>query len=293
MSTPPVSVVVVTYKREAILRQTLTHLLELTYQPREIIVVDQTAQHEPETARFLALHAGCLRVIRLDRPSMTHARNVGARAARGEFVLYCDDDTIPPPQLIERHLANYTAPDVAGVTGGIMGLKPGPAAPRACVVRRDGKLLPFWEHTVPRGEVDSLLGCNMSWRRAVLLRAGGFDEGFIGRANWEETDLSLRVRRRGYRLLYDPAAAVVHLMAPDGGSRAPGRHSARYRYESHYNNAYFFAKHFSARYLPAFLKREVGWIVVKRGLLKREPEMILPALHGLMDGYRAGRRGQA
>jgi GT2 family glycosyltransferase len=293
MAEPLVSVVVVTYNREAVLCQTLIHLLALTYQPREIIVVDQTVQHAPETVHFLAAHADCLQVLRLDRPGMTHARNVGMQAARGEFVLYCDDDVVPPRALIERHLANYTDADVAGVTGGITGFERGPAAPRACVVRRDGKLQPFWEHTVPRGEVDSVIGCNMSWRRAVLLRVGGFDEGYIGRANWEETDLSLRVRRLGYRLLYDPAAAVVHLMAEGGGSRDPGRRSARYVYESHYNNAYFFARHFPSRYLPAFLKREVGWIVVKRGLLKREPDGIMPALRGLWDGYRAGRRVRA
>ena len=131
----------------------------------------------------------------------------------------------------------------------------------------------------------------MSVSRRLAIEVGLFDEGFIGRANGEETDFSLRILRRGHQLAYDPAAAVVHLGHPTGGSRASRQiDEGRYFFESHHNNAYFFAKNFQQRYLPWFLKRELGWILVKQALVQRHPERTIPSLLGLWQGYWAGLR---
>ena len=73
--------------------------------------------------------------------------------------------------------------------------------------------------SLPRCTTDSLRGCNMSVARQLAFDVGLFDEGFIGNAHREETDFSLRIRRRGYQIVYDPDAAVVHLSHPAGGSR--------------------------------------------------------------------------
>jgi len=132
----------------------------------------------------------------------------------------------------------------------------------------------------------------MSVPRTLALDVGLFDEGYIGKANWEETDFSFRIRERGYIIMYDPEAAVVHLMHNRGGVRTSLEEDAgRFYYESHYNNAYFFRKNISHRYLPWFLKRELGWILVKRGLGQRQLHLVLPSLLGLWDGWwAAGRR---
>ena len=145
-----------------------------------------------------------------------------------------------------------------------------------------------------KGMTDSLLGCNMSVSREVALQVGLFDEGYIGSATWEEVDFSVRIRKHGFRIAYDPEAAVVHLAHRTGGARASRDVSGtRYYYEGHRNNAYFFAKNVRHRYLVSFLKRELGWILVKQTFVQRHPERTASSLRGLWDGYRAGSRARA
>ena len=131
----------------------------------------------------------------------------------------------------------------------------------------------------------------MSMRRQLAVEVGLFDKGYIGRANGEETDFSLRILRRGYQIAYDPAAAVVHL-AHLQAERAPAQaiDEGRYYFESHYNNAYFFAKNFQQRYPTLAPETGSGMIVVKQGLLQKHPAWIIPSLRGLWHGYWAGLR---
>ena len=286
------SVIVPTYQREKVLCDTITHLLDLSYPHYELIVVDQTPLHEPETEQFLQQIALRIRYIRIQQVGMCHARNVGLEAARGDYLLYVDDDIIPPKDLIELHMRNLIKPRIGAATGGIyIEQKKLPPQPKACMLLPYGRLYQYWAHEITSGLTDSLAGGNMSMARQLAIDVGLFDEGYIGRANWEETDFSLRIQRHGYQLAYDPAAAVVHLGHPTGGSRASQDvDDGRYFYESHYNNAYFFAKNLQQRYLPWLLKRELGWILIKQGILQRHPERTIPSLQGLWHGYWAGLR---
>ena len=300
------SVIVPTYQREQVLCDTIQYLLGLTYPCYELLVIDQTPQHSAETELFFhtckTQYPQRFRRRFVSEASLPHARNVGAEMARGDYLLYCDDDIVPPADLIELHLRNVTQPGIGAATGGVSNerTKLAAAAPssgaltrpvKPCTVLPSGRLLQNWDYDLPKGITDSLRGGNMSMRRQLAVEVGLFDKGYIGRANGEETDFSLRILRRGYQIAYDPAAAVVHLAHPAGGARASQAiDEGRYYFESHYNNAYFFAKNFQQRYLPWLLKREVGWIVVKQGLLQKHPAWIIPSLRGLWHGYWAGLR---
>ena len=290
------SVIVPTYQREKVLCETVQHLLELSYPHYELVVIDQTQDHEPLTKQFIR---NCqerfpdrFRWHFVSKANLPHARNIGAKLAKGSYLLYCDDDIIPPENLIELHRANLEKPGIGAATGGVhVERKKLPPKSRPCVIAPDGRVEDFWQHEVPKGTTDSLRGGNMSMGRQLAIEVGLFDEEYIGRANGEETDLSLRIMRRGYQIAYDPAAAVVHLGHPTGGSRASkDTDEGRYYFESHHNNAYFFAKNFQQRYLPWFLKRELGWILVKQSIIQRHRERTIPSLRGLWRGYWAGLR---
>lgn len=290
------SVIVPTYRREQILCETIQHLLGLSYPNYELLVIDQTQHHDARTEQFIR---GCqdeypdrFRWHFVSRANLPHARNVGAELARGSYLLYCDDDIIPPANLIELHMQNLRQPGIGAATGGVsVERKRLPPQPRPCVIFPNGRIGDYWQYEVPKGTTDSLRGGNMSFSRQLAIDVGLFDENYIGRANGEETDFSLRILRHGYQIAYDPAAAVVHLGHPTGGSRASkDSDEGRYFYESHHNNAYFFAKNFQQRFLPMLLKREVGWIMVKQGIFQRHPARIVPSLRGLWRGYWAGLR---
>lgn len=294
---PPLwSVIVPTYQREQVLCETIQHLLGLSYPNFELIVIDQTPAHEADTEQFI--HA-CeekyperFRWHFVAKVNLAHARNVGARMAKGEYLLYCDDDIIPPFDLIQRHMIHFEEPGVGAATGGVtMKHRKRPPKPSPCVILPSGRLIEHWGHELPRCTTDSLRGCNMSVARQLAFEVGLFDEGFIGNAHREETDFSLRIRRRGYQIVYDPDAAVVHLSHPAGGSRASqATNKGKYFLELYYNHAYFHAKNFPQRYLPWFLYRGLGLVFVKLGIIQKHPQWIVTSLHGLWQGYWAGRR---
>ena len=62
--------------------------------------------------------------------------------------------------------------------------------------------------------MDHLLGANMSIRSQVLLDLGGIRDYYPGTCLREESDMFLRVRAAGHRIVYTPRAVVTHVAAP-------------------------------------------------------------------------------
>ena len=101
----PVSIAIPTYGREQVLLETVQLLLEQSPRAAEILVVDQTPQHEPATAHQLEEwdQRGEIRLIRRSLPSIPAAMNAALQAASSPLVLYLDDDLIPAAGLIAAH----------------------------------------------------------------------------------------------------------------------------------------------------------------------------------------------
>ncbi len=219
--TPSLSVVIPTYGREELLLATLDRVEALFPAPGEIVVVDQTERHETAVERELAARdaAAGIRWLRLPRPSITGAMNAGLLAARGEYVLYLDDDVVPKADLVAAHLAahhaNHLDARVEVVAGQV--LQPG-EEPEPLVGRE------FRFRSSVAQEVVELMGGNFSVRRAAALSAGGFDERFVAVAYRYEREFCDRIRRHGGRIWFEPTASIHHLQAARGGTRAWGSH---------------------------------------------------------------------
>ncbi|MFH0942912.1 MAG: glycosyltransferase [Candidatus Beckwithbacteria bacterium] len=69
-------------------------------------------------------------------------------------------------------------------------------------------------------EVDYLEACNMSLRRKLVEKAGGFDLGFKGTSEWCELDLAMRVKKLGYRLVWNSQVKVEHRVSRSGVFKA-------------------------------------------------------------------------
>lgn len=117
------SVVIPTYCRAEVLLDTVGYLLHLPEQPLEILIVDQTTQHPPQMQKRLdALEErGVVRRIQLAQPSITHAMNAGLREARGDVVLFLDDDIVPDANLVAAHRAAHEQlPEAWAVVGKVV-----------------------------------------------------------------------------------------------------------------------------------------------------------------------------
>ena len=279
---PFCSVIVPTYQREQILCDTIAYLLDLSYPHYELVVVDQTPLHEPQTEKFLQQVAPRIQYIQIDQVGTCHARNVGIEAAKGDIILFCDDDIIPTPDLLTNHVRHYRDPAVGGVTGPC-GFQPvdGPLF----IVR--GGETPRYPLPTTVVEAESAQGCNMSFRKQILVRIGGFDEGFIIHARKEEPDASLRVRALGYRILFDPQVSIEHLAFPSGGGRALIKQEKLYCFGLFHNRAYFFGKHFPLWQLPYFLYYQLGHLLYHLWQ-RRRVNFLYPWLTGLADGLWRG-----
>src|SRR4051812_37494287 len=117
---PRASIVVRSYNRLPALCELVERLLGQKHESFEIIVVEQsTRATDTDRARLQALAADPrLRVLSYEPLGGARARNVGVEAARGEFVLFIDDDDLViGDDWIDLHLANYTDPSCLAVSG--------------------------------------------------------------------------------------------------------------------------------------------------------------------------------
>ena len=135
-------------------------------------------------------------------------------------------------------------------------------------------------------DVATLKGANMSLRRAALQSAGPFDVGFAGTALLEDADLSTRVRRAGWRLVYEPDAAVDHEHAPHGGvrTRSDGLASSWWRL---HNTARFVRRHGGRGAWPRLWATQSA-IAVRDALRHRRPGAVWHLVGALTVGWRSG-----
>ena len=107
MTTPLVSVVVATYRRDDCLRKALQSLTEQTYGSVEIIVVDDNDDSSwNQTVRSIVDSFQQKIVLIENHPNLgsARARNAGIQAAAGEFITFLDDDDVYLPEKISRQV---------------------------------------------------------------------------------------------------------------------------------------------------------------------------------------------
>lgn len=227
-------------KREASLR-CLASVARLRYRPREVVVVDNGSTDGSADAVARA-HPEVHLVRSATNLGAAGGRNLGLRWAAGRFahryVLFLDDDTVVDERLADELVAALRrAPGAALAT---------PKAYRAgapgVLASAGGMRVRLWRASITdlgggevdrgqfdtegaagAGAVDSCTGFAVLARREALERIGGFDEGF-NPYGWEEVDLSLRLRRAGYGIVYAPRAVVEHA----GGRVGRGHRVAAY-----------------------------------------------------------------
>lgn len=226
----PLSIVIPTYGRDKVLVETLDGLLRLEDRAEEILVIDQSKEHDRRTNEHLERwhQTGEIRWIRRREPSITAAMNAGLQAARGQLVLFLDDDLIPGTNLCRGHQAAFAArPEMWASVGQVIQPWQRPESlvpPRlACGLRKDFDF-PF--HSLQAAKVSNVMAGNLCVDREKAISIGGFDERFLGTAYRFETDFARRLLAAGGAIWFTPAARIDHLRVARGGTRQQGNHLA-------------------------------------------------------------------
>ena len=247
------TVCVCTHNRPGYLRDCLAGLRRQTAgQNRFTVLIVDSGSSSAARAELRELaegHAGA-RLIRVDAPGVSAARNAGAAASTTGYIAYTDDDAVPAEDWVASILAVLAVPGGHSGHDAHAGLLPG--APRStgqlpiglppagCPAVLGGRVLPRWEAPLPAWWPPSLRGvlsiiehegqgefrtaalpkglepyaCNMIVHVPALLAAGGFGTG-IGRVGTallsdEEVQLAWRLQDAGMSARYDSRIVVFH-----------------------------------------------------------------------------------
>jgi GT2 family glycosyltransferase len=199
--TPRVSVVVCTYNAERTMAPCLESLSKLNYPDYEVIVVNDGST---DGSLAIAERFGFCRIISQPNKGLSVARNVGAETATGEIVAYTDSDCVADPDWLNYLVAKMEAADLVACGGPNFPPPEDSLIPSAVAVSPGGPT-----HVLLSDDVaEHIAGCNMAFRRDVLLQLGGFDP--VYRAAGDDVDICWRFQDAGYTIGFSPAAVVWH-----------------------------------------------------------------------------------
>ena len=221
--------------------------------PFEVVVVDDAS---PDDTLEQLRRIGGLRVhARATNGGFIAACNEGAALARGEVLVFLNNDTVPQPGWLDALLATFERIPEAGLVGAKLVYPDGRLQEAGGVVFVDGSGWNYGRHDDPGDcryaylrDADYLSGAAIAIPRALFTQLGGFDPRYAP-AYYEDTDLAFAVRAAGRRVLYQPAAVVVHDEGATAGTDiATGPKAAQARNQSVFAGKWHAAL---ARQLPA------------------------------------------
>jgi len=200
---PDISIVIPVYNGARYLEACLRAIRELRPAPVECIVVDDGST---DGSTRIAQAAGVSVVSSPGRRGPAYARNLGARAARGEILLFVDADVVVPPDALARIAARFAEDPARDAVIGSYDHDPGSPD----LVSQYRNLLHC--HTHQRGQDRTCgfwTGCG-AIRRAIFWTQGGFDEAHT-RPCIEDVALGMRLRQAGKQIWLDKGLQVKHL----------------------------------------------------------------------------------
>jgi len=209
-----ISVVVSTYSKKKLWQvlDCVESLRKQTLPPHEILLV---LDPDPDVFSYYKLNTPVdVKIITSNGFGLSNARNAGVREVEGEIVAFIDDDAVADENWLRNIAVNYSENSVVGVGGPIE---------------------PFWAFKKPawfpgelnwvigcsyrggpsrREEIRNPIGCNMSFRKSAIEKAGYFraDLGRFGKflLAGEESDVSMRIKDKvpGGKIINEPSAVV-------------------------------------------------------------------------------------
>lgn len=293
-----ISVIIPTYKRKKQVLETIKSFSNQTCRNFKMVVVDQGPEFISSVELSNLSLPFSVRYLRLDKPSLTKARNAAIRETNEDIVFFCDDDIVPDRFLIEKHIENYKDDRIGGVGGRI--IDSGKRKKRISIKSLypwvgffnpiDGTPISNF-HLDKRCVVKHIKGCNMSFRKEALNKAGLFDECIGGTAVLEDTDMSVRIRRLGYKLLFEPKAVVRHLKLTYGGCQIDDFND--FIYWLYFTDVLIYLRYFKKIFFPFFLAR-LFFRLLYYILFKMDIRIIGHAKKGFLDAvdkYSKERKG--
>ena len=240
---PSVSVIIAAYNEAKVINKTIATLLSSDYPALDILVVDDGSKDD--TAGVVAAAYGTdprVTVIRKPNGGKASALNLGIRQCRGEIIVALDADTVFAPDTVNKLVRHFADPAIGAVSGNVK-------------VGNRNNPLTIWQaveyitsQNFDRRAFD-LLNCITvvpgavgAWRKDAVILAGMYSSQTLA----EDTDLTFKIRKLGYRIVTDNAA-LAYTEAPD-----TLRDLAKQRFRWAFGTLQCLWKHRSALFNPRY-----------------------------------------
>lgn len=257
--------VICTFNRASHLQNCLKSLTEQSFPNFEVIIIDGGSTDQ--TLQIISAFSKRLKIKKIIFPEkqLARVRDLGWQKARAELVAWIDDDVTVSQNWAKTIIATFEQnPNIGGVSGPTVVPKSLLKNRDIFFLYNKnglaGLLGKFWNHFFLEGqkyevgrifksgawspgsnfpsslrikglkEVDYLEACNMTLRKDLISKVGGFDLSYQKIGEWSELDLAMRVKELGYRLIFSPKVRVNHHIAQTGVY--PRRTQAKERMEN-------------------------------------------------------------
>lgn len=226
---PLVSIIIATKNRAFFLPKTLTAITGQDYPKTEVIIVDNDSTDDTRkvVSQYPAQYIYC------PKNGIGIARKTGGDNAQGEFIAFCDDDCIPHRNWVSKLMQRFNQEENIGIVAGLVNNIGGTGKGRGKIGRNG--MTYYVENPY---EADYFGNANLAFSRQRYHEVGGYDPFFS--VGYEEIDLSIRFKQRGYKIVFEQEAVVDHHFTGVNCKR-------RWVYSHALMRLYFYLKHFQPK----------------------------------------------